>query len=516
MNLPELLLNAVLDHVRFGDRVIDVGAGLDAPYQRGLESRASRLVLFDAHQPYLDANKTRGERVCGVAPGGLAQFEDREFDVAVCYDNIEHQARADGEVTLRELQRIADTVVVFTPDGFRGQEHDNYHMGADYWQTHRSGWTLPDLMDGFGFQIGHRYAVNEPRAVDCILAVWKRPPTRGRILIVNEFDPAGVGLGHRDALRRMGWDARLASEFVYTLRQADSDWYSFRWSPNSGGRWHPQMFDRDSLLAFAEKCDVLQVCPGIVQPWADHPDVFLPGEGKDAPASPRFDVVDWSVVASQAAKVAYFHGSLSAWANRRRYREWYTSRGYTLATSTLDYACDLPAAYLPPVAPKVAQTAVPRVGSLVVIHCPTNPAINHTADIKDACAKLGISLRVHRGMPHEVVMKAKAGAHAGFDHLRGSFSVNTLENAATGLVPLVGLSPACAERFAQEGFKPLPSPLPEPMVDSDDLIVALFKLKDDASLTRQLQAEAIEWAKQFDQARIGARLDAFYSHLLEG
>lgn len=520
MNLPELLLTAILDHVRNGDRVIDVGSGLEAPYQLGLQKRAKHLVMLDAHQPYLDANRCTGpnvHKVCGVTPSALFDILDRAYDVAVCCDHVEHLSKANGRILIRQLQRIADTVILYTPDGMEVQAEDHYGMGAEQWQTHRSGWTLPELMDEYGFQIGHHFQVLDGPGATAILAVWKRPLTKGRLLIVGEFDPAGVGLGHRDALRRQGWDARVASEFVYTQRQADADWYTLRWSFDGGGRWHPQMFDRDALFAFAEECDVIQVCPGLAQPWADSPEVFLPVERRDAPASPRFDVVDWTVLAPKAARVAYFHGSVTAWVNRALYREWYTGRGYTLAASTLDYACDLPAVYLPPVQDPVWPVASFRDDrhDLMVVHCPTNPAVNHTAEIKDACGRTGVSLRIHHRMPHEVVMRAKALAHVGFDHLRGSFSVNTLENAAARLVTLVGMEPRYAERLAVEGFKPLPQVLSHPLVTPADLAVALAMLKDDPSLTRRLQAECWAWAEQFESGRIGARLNAFYSHLLE-
>lgn len=169
------LLTRILVEVPFGSDVIDVGAGLEAPYQRGLQARCRRLVLVDAHQPYLDANVTKGANVTkvrGIVPGCLSLFggdgtlsayagivTDRpltvppEFDVAVCIDFIEHLEKLDAHYAILQMQRIARKVVLFTPMGVSPQDHDTYMMGADHWQTHNSEWHR-ETLEKYGFNVG--------------------------------------------------------------------------------------------------------------------------------------------------------------------------------------------------------------------------------------------------------------------------------------------------------------------------------------------------------------------------
>ena len=148
------LIKHVLDACAGASSVLDCGAGLEAPYQFGLQKRVRKLVLLDGHQPYLDANQTRGDNVWRVharLPEGLAAFADRAFDVAVCIDVLEHLAYPEAEALVGHLKRIARKVVLFTPDGTNEQDTDAYLMGADSLQTHRSTWSVEKLV-AFGFE----------------------------------------------------------------------------------------------------------------------------------------------------------------------------------------------------------------------------------------------------------------------------------------------------------------------------------------------------------------------------
>lgn len=168
------LIQKILAEVKFKDDVIDIGAGLEAPYQIALQKRAHRLVLLDAHQPYLDANRTQGpnvERVCAVIPDALGRFRPGEFDVAILIDVIEHLDRVEAHRALVEAKRIARRVVVFTPDGPCPQDKDHYLMGADHWQTHRSEWSR-DLLDRYEFATG-RMEDFRGLGLHSLFAVWR-------------------------------------------------------------------------------------------------------------------------------------------------------------------------------------------------------------------------------------------------------------------------------------------------------------------------------------------------------
>jgi hypothetical protein len=175
------LFQRIVSEVKISDDVIDIGAGLEAPWQVAFQKRAHRLVLLDAHQPYLDANVTRGpnvEKVCGQVPDALGRYRPSEFDVAMMIDFIEHLDAHTATMTIREAQRIARKVVVFTPDGHSPQDIDAYQMGADYWQTHRSEWSR-ELLERHGFVAGKMEDFHG-LGQHALWGIWNRPALVGR------------------------------------------------------------------------------------------------------------------------------------------------------------------------------------------------------------------------------------------------------------------------------------------------------------------------------------------------
>ena len=77
------LKQAVNRVVPFDAKVLDVGAGLCGKYQESVALRAGRYVMVDAHGRYLDENTVRAEKVVGVVPAALKQFEPGSFDVEI-------------------------------------------------------------------------------------------------------------------------------------------------------------------------------------------------------------------------------------------------------------------------------------------------------------------------------------------------------------------------------------------------------------------------------------------------
>ena len=342
-----------------------------------------------------------------------------------------------------------------------------------------------------------------------------------KILIIAEFDPAGVCLGHRDLLKAAGRDCRVALECAYTTRQLDADYCLASWCYKPPEKVYPP---REEMMSFAEKADIIQFCPAIGQPWADRP-IFGPDYSRDPPSSLFFSHEEWARIRmnTNAALVAFFHGSVAAWASRGRYRDHYYQRGYRLAASTLDYATEMEAAYLPPFAdspPGKVGFAKPRQDgeTLRIIHTPTNPSICGTQDfinILTGMPKGSIQGTVARKRPHEAILALKQQAHAGFDHLRGSFSVNHLENCATGLAALCALKPEYAARMAYEGIGPMPSPYP--IEDAQGLERAMGLLAMSPELTREFQQACRVWVSTyFNREAITKRLERFYMKIVGG
>ncbi len=342
-----------------------------------------------------------------------------------------------------------------------------------------------------------------------------------KILSVGEFDAASVSLGHRTALKAVGIDYRVAIQRALTVRQFEADWVAeefTRWETTpQGNRGVVERVDHDvsTLRAFAEEADVIQFYPGVGNgrgQWADRADVWAPRIGWDPPEVPCFGI-EWGKIAKRARRVAYFHGSVNTWAHRVQYREHYQKLGWALASSTVDYAVELGTAYLPPALEVPGEPSLLRTEDdpLIVAHTPTNPAIASTEDFLRAARGAGVVVRMAHRRPHAEVMGLKKTCNAGFDHLRGSFSVNTLENCAMGLVPLVGLRPEYAERLRHERIPRPPGPAVETL---EDLQRALQTLSEDVAVTREYQEAARAWfLRHFTPMMAAPRLRAFYEGL---
>lgn len=347
------------------------------------------------------------------------------------------------------------------------------------------------------------------------------------VFALSEFDPACVCLSHAKALRTSVAPSRsvtykLAAHVAYTQAQRDADWW--RAALKRAGAERTEYDEREvdmAMLAYADSADIVQIAPGIGQPWASDEGDLRPrmGTADDPPMAPYFGVANWPELLMRKPRVAFFHGSKNAWANRVAYADYYREKGYALAASTLDYAVAMDAAWLPPcVGALDAGASAPLRGDddpLIVAHTPTDPSNCHTEEFMQIARSLGVIVRYVTptaacSSPSEA-LRAKSSAHAVFDHLRGSFSSNTVEGMARGCVPLVGVSTPCAERLRREGVSAF-----APYVrDAGTLRSALITLRDDPSLTRVLQVQARQWVQTYlGTEAISARLTRFYEGLV--
>lgn len=317
-----------------------------------------------------------------------------------------------------------------------------------------------------------------------------------RVLAVAEFDAAGVLSGHRRALRALGIDYRIAIVDRYLYRSdLEHDW------PLADG-------SIAGLREFAATVDVLQFHPSIGQPWSyQTTNPRLSDDGENA----GLFGIDWTVI--PAVRVSLFHGSRNAAANAERYADFWRSRDHAIWATTLDYVVRMEASYAPPALFLDGPRAPLRTDDdpLIAIQCPTDPAFCHTAEFLKVCAELGIVADVVHGKPHTEALARKRAAHVGFDHLRGAFSVNTLENCALGLAPVVGLKRAYRERLHDlTGVTFLPI-----LEDVGDLRTLLRRFADDPGVTRRVQEQARGWfTRHFKPELVGYRLKKLYEGLL--
>jgi len=315
-----------------------------------------------------------------------------------------------------------------------------------------------------------------------------------RILSIGEFDPAGVSWEHRRALRDLGIDYRMAVEQCYWKRSG-ADWV---WGIRG---------DAMELLAFAASADVLQFHPGIGQPWS-YSTKSMPLLDADTvpwPEMPGWPRTLWTEVNPRARRVYYIHGSENTSTNIEAYAERY--RGQVVWASTIDYATWLKAPLAPAIVPEMTPVAPRGVDDpLIIAHAPSAPRLCSTEDFFKVCRQVGVNTQYIHAIDHAEALELKRRGHAGFDHLRGCFSVNTLEYAALGMVPLVGINP---------DFLPALEDLPSPPVgiqNLNDLREMIKFLRDDPVMTAAVQKAAFNWSKAWREAAT-ARLKRMYEGL---
>lgn len=348
-----------------------------------------------------------------------------------------------------------------------------------------------------------------------------------KILAISWFDPASVVLSHRDLMRAAGHDFRLAVVRAYTERQLQADWVAEKTMKMPVGNGYccfahaPQAFDAVSLREFAQQADVIQFQPGIGRgdgDWATKATLRPPHPMEEV------DRV-WDAFKLDSARynrpkyVAFIHGSNATRKYLDTYRGWLVP--FHIATSTLDYACDLDAAYLPPLVHPPIVDGAPLLARLrgddeplVIAHTPTDRTACSTEAFIKTAQESGVLYRLGEHLPHADVWTLKAQCNAGFDHLRGSFSTNTLENAALGLVPLFGLAAHYLRRGREEGILGWSGGAVLDLADLKDLSNVIQILNNDAALTRAAQESAQRWWREnFSAEPITKRLVRFYESL---
>jgi hypothetical protein len=309
-------------------------------------------------------------------------------------------------------------------------------------------------------------------------------------------------------MRDLGIDYRYAVRDVYRDEGLDADWI-----------WSRRDCDFGSLRDFAAAADVHVVCPAIGQPWSYQCNQFHAFRELDefGPGSPiRFDFMP-----ARIRRIALFHGSYLLQPTAEQYADLYRNRGYTIAATTLDYVRRMGAVYLPPLVSLEDvvgdrayrfEPARPRQDGepLRVIHAPTNEMCQWQ-EVGPMIRNLGLEpgVMVCRAAPHPVCMAYKSKAHAGYDHLRGAFSINSVENAALGLVNLVGLRAEYREWMRANGWEPPDWPRIETAGDVHD---TLLRLRDSAEETRRWQERGRRWyCDHFSPEAIAGRVAEAYT-----
>lgn len=125
------------------DTIIDIGPGI-APVQF---FETKKHICIEPYWRYAEILEAHGyEVILSDAYDALPEVE--QVDSIFLLDVIEHMEKPVGQAVLEMCKKkVKKQIVVFTPNGFKEQTTDQWNLGGEYWQFHRSGWTRDDFSD---------------------------------------------------------------------------------------------------------------------------------------------------------------------------------------------------------------------------------------------------------------------------------------------------------------------------------------------------------------------------------
>lgn len=123
--------------------ILDAGYGKHSHISKIVEHYKFTTTGLDIFEPNVRETKKSGIYQ-DVIVGDIRRlpFKDKEFDLVVCIEVIEHAEKEDGEKMLAELERVCKwLVLVTTPIGI--SVHHAY--GGNPFEEHRYIWSLQEL-----------------------------------------------------------------------------------------------------------------------------------------------------------------------------------------------------------------------------------------------------------------------------------------------------------------------------------------------------------------------------------
>lgn len=331
------------------------------------------------------------------------------------------------------------------------------------------------------------------------------------IVIVAAQDADGQLAAWADTLTRFtGHKTRLLTHTVPKGRPGDLTLCR----PGPGDSNSPRRSLRD-ILAEAEsavhEAGLILFAAGL-GPGALRSDVRV----EDTDEQP-FGTLDWAEHAKGKMKAAILWGTPSVRANLIWYRDRAASKGWPILTCEPDIHRWLPEAhYLPRVIPPINDAAVkPRPDSPMAIVYPGGLEAHEGAwIIRETAAALkeshpDVMFGRCQDMTPAQVFEMKAKAHIGIDRIAvgtGSFSIESLENSALGLINIVWADPYAITLIARTiGAGTCPW---ERIATPARLLEVLRHYAADPSLRRAKMQETRQWFEKYWNAQRMAQVMA--------
>ncbi len=126
-----------------GGVVLDIGAGI-IPMNW---YKPKRHICVEPHLLYGEQLLAHGYEVWHTtALEALTQAEPGAFDAIYMLDVLEHMPKYVGRRVLTLAKHLRPKqIVIATPEGFHQQDTDEWGLGGEHWQRHRSGWIPQDF-----------------------------------------------------------------------------------------------------------------------------------------------------------------------------------------------------------------------------------------------------------------------------------------------------------------------------------------------------------------------------------
>lgn len=126
--------------------ILDIGCGI-GNYLKYTNPR-QKVTAIEPHAPYIEKAKEAAPWAEIKNTDGLSYFSaaDEKFDLILLIDVVEHLEEDDGLRLISEaIKHCSGIVFAQIPIGNHEQTEDEWNMGGEYWQTHRTTWDKKKL-----------------------------------------------------------------------------------------------------------------------------------------------------------------------------------------------------------------------------------------------------------------------------------------------------------------------------------------------------------------------------------
>jgi len=154
---------------RSGAKILDTGCGRYSAVSQLIKTQNFYAIGLDIFEPHVRASNGRGIYQ-GVVCGDVRALpiKDKQFDLVIVLEVLEHLDKEDGQKALSELERVSKEAILLTTPIGKSPHHDYY--GNPY-EEHRYVWSLKELKaSGFvvrgkgirGLTVGDRWWGSSP------------------------------------------------------------------------------------------------------------------------------------------------------------------------------------------------------------------------------------------------------------------------------------------------------------------------------------------------------------------